>query len=66
MVQFNGANFWGDNIPKEDVHYPCIACITINSVIRMEKKNNPQVYLEECKHKIKKIRMLKFIDVKLE
>ena len=32
----------------------------------MEKKNNPQVYLEECKHKIKKIRMLKFIDVRLE
>ena len=27
----------------------CIACITTDSVMRMEKKNHPQVYLEEWK-----------------
>ena len=34
--------------------------------MRMEKKNYPQVYLEECKYKIKKIKMAEFIDVELE
>ena len=67
--EFNGViktNFLGDEIPKENVHYACIACITIDSVMKMEKKNYPQVYLEECKYKIKKIKMSKFINTELE
>ena len=55
--EYDGAiktNFLGNDMPKENMHYTCIACITIDSVMRMEKKNYPQVYLEECKHKIKK------------
>ena len=31
-------NFLGNEIPKESMHYTCIACITIDSVMRMEKK----------------------------
>ena len=46
--------------------YTCIACITIDSVIRMNKKNYPQVYLEECKYKIKKIQTPRFINTELE
>ena len=42
-------NFLGNNIPKENIHYTCISCITIDSVLRIGKKNHPQVYLEECK-----------------
>ena len=37
--EFNGViktNFLGDEIPKENVHYICIACITIDSVVKME------------------------------
>ena len=45
-------NFLGNGVPKENMYYTCIACITIDSVMRMEKKNYPEVYLEECKHKI--------------
>ena len=33
--------------------------------MKMEKKNYPQVYLEECKYKIKKIEMSKFINTEL-
>ena len=44
-------NFLGDEVPKENKHYTCIACITIDSVMRMEKKNYSQVYLEECEYK---------------
>ena len=59
-------NFFGNEVPKEGVHYACIACITIDSVIKMEKKNFAQVYLEECKQKIKKINMSNFINTELE
>ena len=48
------------------VHYTCIACIIIDSVMRMEKKNYPQVYLEECKYKIKKMQISRFINTELE
>ena len=48
------------------MYYTCIAFITIDSVIRINKKNYPQVYLEECKYKIKKIKTPRFINVELE
>ena len=59
-------NFLNNGIPKENMHYTCIACITIDSVMKMNKKYFPQVYLEECKYKIKKIQMSRFINAELE
>ena len=44
----------------------CIACITIDSVMRMEKEDYPQVYLDECKYKIRKIQMTRFINTELD
>ena len=44
-------NFSSDKVPKENEHYTCIACITIDSLMRMEKKNYSQVHLEESKYK---------------
>ena len=34
--------------------------------MRMEKKNYPQVYLEECKYKMKRAKMTKFMEAELE
>ena len=67
--KFNGdikTNFLGDKIPKENEHYFCSACTTIDSVMKMEKKNYPQVYLEECQYRIKKAKMTKFIEAELK
>ena len=67
--EFNGnikTNFLGNNLPKENTYYTCIACITIDSVLRMNKKNYPQVYLEECKYKINKIYTSRFRNTELE
>ena len=67
--EFDGViktNFLGNDIPKENMHYTCIACITIDSVINFNKKNHPQVYLEECKYRIKKTQMPKFINTELK
>ena len=44
-------------MPKKNMCYACIACITIG---------HPQVYLEECKYKIKKIQMFRFIYTELK
>ena len=49
-------------IPKKRNHYICIAAICIDSVLRIGKKNYPQVYLEQCKYKIKRRKPVDFID----
>ena len=59
--EFDGViktNFLGNDMPKENMHYTCIACITIDSVLTIDKKNHPQVYLEECKYRVKKYKCL--------
>ena len=51
--EFDGkikTNFLGNEVPKENMHYTCIACISIDSVLRIDKKNHPQTYLEQCKY----------------
>ena len=58
-------NFLGDEVPKGNKHCTCIACIGIDSVMRMEKKNYLQVYLE-CKYRMKKAKMTKFIEAELK
>ena len=55
--EFDGvikANFLNNGMPKENMCYSCIACITIVSAINFNEKNHPQVYLEECKYRINK------------
>ena len=69
VKEFDGViktNFLGNEIPKENMHYACIACITIDSIMKIEKKNYPQVYLEQCKYKVKKIQMSRFISAEPE
>ena len=53
-------------MPKENMHYTCIAFITIDSVLKIDKKNHPKVYLEECKYKAKKTQMSRFINTELK
>ena len=67
--EFDGnikTNFLGNNLPKENTYYTCIACITVGPVLKMNKKNYPQVYLEECKYKVKKIHTPRFKNIELE
>ena len=64
VKKFNGVvntNFSDNEVPKERVHYTCIACTNIDSVIKMDKRNYPQVYIEERKKK-----MVGLIDIELE
>ena len=44
-IEFNGViktNFLVGEVPTEDLHYICIPCITIDSVMKIERKNYPR------------------------
>ena len=46
VKEFDGViktNFLGNGIPKENMYYTCIACITIDSVMNFDNKSHPQV-----------------------
>ena len=51
-----------DIIPKEKNHYICIPAIDIDSVLKIDKKAYPQAYLEESKYKLKKRKLVSFIN----
>ena len=53
--------FSGNEIPRERNHAVCIAAICIDSVLRVDKKNYPQLYLEQCKYKIKRRKPVNFL-----
>ena len=53
--------FSGDEIPKERIQYECTSCISTDSVLKIENRYYPQVYLEQCKYKIKKRELKNFI-----
>ena len=52
-------------VPTEKDHYICIPTIDIDSVLKIDKKTYPQAYLEECKYKLKKRKLVSFIDSKI-
>ena len=63
---FNGTNrttFTNNDIPLERTSYNCILAIDIDSVLRIDNKRAyPQAYLEQCKYKLRKRKIVNFID----
>ena len=58
---FNNNN--KNNIPIERSHYICIPAIDIDSVLKIDNKRAyPQAYLEQCKYKLKKSKIVNYID----
>ena len=59
----NRTTFTNDFIPFERHHYNCIPVIDIDSVLKIDNKRAyPQAYLEQCKYKLRKRRVVNFID----
>ena len=61
LTTFNNNNI----IPMEKNHYICIPAIDIDSVLKIDKKAYQQAYLEQCKYKLKKRKLVTFIDDKI-
>ena len=53
---FNNNNY----IPMERNHYICIPVIDIDSVLKIDKRAYPQAYLEQCKYKLKKRKIVNY------
>ena len=61
--KINRTTFTDDIIPFEKNNYTCIPAIDIDSVLKTDNKRAyPQAYLENCKYKLKKRRVINFID----
>ena len=59
----NNNNNNNNNIPIERNHYICIPAIDIDSVLKIDNKRAyPQAYLEQCKYKLKKRKIVNYID----
>ena len=58
----NLTTFNNNIVPVEKNHYICIPAIDIDSVLKIDKKAYPQAYLEEWKYKLKKRKLVSFID----
>ena len=58
ITTFNNNNY----IPIERNHYICIPVIDIDSVLKIDKRAYPQTYLEHCKYKLKKRKIVNYID----
>ena len=58
---FNNNNY----ITMERNHYICIPVINIDSVLKIDKRAYPQAYLEQCKYKLKKRKIVNYIDDKI-
>ena len=59
----NRTTFTNDFIPFERHHYNCIPVIDIDSVLKIDNKiEYPQAYLEQWKYKLRKRRVVNFID----
>ena len=59
-------NFHDKKMPKEKAPCRCLSIIILDSVIKANKKYNPQTLLEEHKYIQKKIKTENYIDDDLE
>ena len=58
----NLTTFNSNIVPIEKNHYICIPATDIDSALKIGKKAYPQAYLEGCKYKLKKRKLVTFID----
>ena len=60
--KINKTTFTDNAIPIEKNHYICIPAIDIDSVLKIDKRLYPQAYLEQCKYKLKKRKIVNYIN----
>ena len=60
--RINITTFNNNSIPMEKKHYICIPVIDIDSVLKIDKRAYPQAYLEQCKYKLKKRKIVNYIN----
>ena len=59
-------NLQGKKTPKENSSYKCLSIITLQSIIKVNKKYHPQILLDECKYEVKNKKTENLINNDLE
>ena len=60
--RINRTTFTNNAIPIEKNYCICVPAIDIDSVLKIDKRAYPQGYLEQCKYKLKKKKIVNYID----
>ena len=60
--KINKTTFTNNAIPMEKNNYICIPAIYIDSVLKIDKRLYPQAYLEQRKYKLKKRKIVNYIN----
>ena len=60
--KINRTTFNNNNYIPIINHYICIPVIDIDSVLKIDKRACPQAYLEQCNYKLKKRKIVNYID----
>ena len=59
-------NFQGKKTPKENSSHKCLSIITLESIIKVNKKYHPQILLDECKYEVKNKKVENLVNDDLE
>ena len=59
-------NFQGKKTPKENLSHKSLSIITLESIIKVNKKYHPQILLDECKYEVKNKKVESLINDDLE
>ena len=60
--KINKTTFTNNAIPMEKNNFIYISAIDIDSVLKIDKRLHPQAYLEQCKYKLKKRKIVNYIN----
>ena len=48
-------NFYGNKTPKTGEHHTCLSVMLLDSIVNVDKKYYPQMFLEQCKYAVNAI-----------
>ena len=60
--KINKTTFTNNAIRMEKNNYICIPAVDIDSVLKIDKRLYPQAYLEQCRYKLKKRKIVNYIN----
>ena len=57
-INLYNASFYGNKTPIGGEHYTCFSVILLDSIVNVDKKYHPQIFLNKCKYAIKKKKIM--------
>ena len=65
-INSSATNSHGNKTPIEGEHYTCFSVILLDSIVNVDKKYHPQIFLKECKYAVKMKKIMNTINEELK